>query len=183
MAGKVVGMQQVLARLHTVNADIRDKVMVRVVASAANSVRKEAQSIAKRKNIRRTGALINNIVLKREHDVDAGIIQYNVGVRHGLGGGNGGKKIISARKGGGVTVQYKNNPYYWFWVEAGHAVIGRGKKRITRMNHKTLKRERVNPDGTRFVGAKPFLLPALEARRANLPQFMQNRLNEEIAKL
>lgn len=188
MAGKVVGMQQVLTRLHTVASDIRGKVMVRVVASAANSVRKEAQSIAKRKNIRRTGALINNIVLKREHDVDAGIIQYNVGVRHGLGGrGNGnGKKIIKARKTGGVTVKYQNDPYYWFWVEAGHRVIGRnaGDSKLSIKERRNAHSSFVGPSKSKtFVGAKPFLLPALENRRANLPKFMQNRLNEEIAKL
>jgi hypothetical protein len=187
MAGNVMGMQQVLARLHTVAADIRDKVMVRVVASAANSVRKEAQTIAKRKNIRRTGALINNIVLKREHDVDAGIIQYNVGVRHGLGGRGNGKKIISARKKGrGVTVKYQNDPYYWFWIEAGHRVIGKntGSNNLSIKERRALHTSFVGPSKSKtFVGAKPFLLPALENRRSNLPAFMQNRLNEEIAKL
>ena len=177
MAGNVIGIQQVLARLHTVSNDIQNKVMVRVVAAAANSVRKEAQSIAKRKNIIRTGALINNIVLKREHDVAAGIIQYNVGVRHGLGGRGNSKKIIKARKNGGVTVSYKNDPYYWFWVEAGHRTV---KKNIA-SSKLSLKQRRAA--SSTFVGAKPFLLPALEARRANLPEFMQNRLNEEIAKL
>lgn len=183
MAGsmvKLTGFNELSAAFKQIKSDMQGRALVRAVASGANVVKQTARKIVQGRRIVKSGALLNNIVLKREHDVPEGVVQYNVGVRHGLAGRGSGTKIIKARKAGrGVTVKYKNDPYYWFWVEGGHRVIPRKRAGET----DSLKDRRAAFDsfvgprkGKSFTPARPFLKPAFEQRQQAIVDAMQKSL-------
>jgi HK97 gp10 family phage protein len=178
---KLTGFSQLSNTFKQVKTNVQDRALVRMVASGANVVKKTARKIVQSKRIVKSGALLNNIVLKREHDVPPGVVQYNVGVRHGPRGGK--VKVVGVNAGGGVKVSYPDDPYYWWWVEAGHAYVAKGQKIKTVRDHKQNKRVRVYPQGTRVVGKKAFLQPAFEQRQQGVLDAMQKSLSASLVNL
>jgi len=127
-----------------------------VVAAAGGVVRSKARGIAQSNGLRRTGALIKNIVIKRETNAPAGTTQYNLGVRHGV---NLTKKQkasskLAIAKGGRIVKRYEDDPYYWRFAEFG----------------------------TKKQQATPFIGPALEQGKTEAIEAMGTRLKKELAK-
>jgi HK97 gp10 family phage protein len=185
---KLTGFSQLSSTFKQVKTNVQDRALVRMVATGANVVKTTARKIVQSKRIVKSGALLNNIVLKREHDVPAGVVQYNVGVRHGIGGRGNGKKIIKARKNGsGVTVKYKNDPYYWFWVERGHRVIPRNTGIGEKLSIKERRKQADNFIGPTksksIVAGKPFLQPAFEQSPQGILNAMQKSLSASLVNL
>lgn len=142
-------------------AELKDGMQTRVsramVVSGGKIIKQEARSIALAKGLRKTGALINNIVIKREPAAPADTTQYNLGVRHGrnLTKKQKTKSKLAQNARGRVVTRYENDPYYWKFLEFG-----------------TVKRQ-----------ATPFLAPALENRKADVITAMGDRLNIELLKV
>lgn len=123
-----------------------------MVVAAGSVVRSEAKSNAQRLGLRKTGALINNIVIKRQ-PTGPGVAQYHVGVRHGRNISwkkKGPSKL--AIKGGRIVKRYENDPFYWRFLEL-----------------KTAKRN-----------ATPYLAPALESKSAQAVAAMQRPLQRNL---
>ena len=98
------------------------KFAFRATAAGGRVLRKEAKSLAKQHGLKKSGALIRNIAIKREKNAPPGTVQYNLGVRHGRNLGNG-KKVIKFlalnKKTGRVVTKRQNDPFYWFYHEFG----------------------------------------------------------------
>lgn len=124
-----------------------------MVAAAGGVLRRKARGIAQAKGLRKTGALINNIVIKREAQAPAGTAQYNLGVRHGqnLTKKQKTKSKLSINKSGRIVKRYEDDPYYWRYAE-----FGTGKQQ-----------------------ASPFLQPALQEGKEEAIEAMADRLIKE----
>lgn len=203
MDDRLTGLADLNQAFKQLNIDLSTKVGTRMVATGAGIIKKEAKSIAQSKGLFKSGALIKNIVTKREKNVPEGTIQYNVGVRHGRTMGNG-KKVIKylarSKRTGRVFTKRVNDPYYWSFLEFGHKTVARdtgqqgggtttfdvtykdGRKRTGRRSYKnaSLTGRRKNPTG--FVEAKPFLQPALEKGQQAAIDAMAKTLDKELLK-
>lgn len=86
-----------------------------MVARGGRILKKEAQTLAQGYGLRKSGALINNIAIKRENTPD-GVTQYNLGVRHGRDLTKKAKKAagLKIRKG---RIVRANDPFYWRFLE------------------------------------------------------------------
>lgn len=201
MADEIIrGLGNLQGEFKSLDMDIRDRTAKRMVAAAGGVLKKEARAIALRKKLFKSGALINNIVIKREPKAGHGVEQYNLGVRHGRGLGNGKKviKFLAVNSKGRVVTRRKNDPFYWRFLEFGHKIVPRasGKQGIieslyTRRTKKGKVRDvvrkvqadaisirRRNPTG--FVEATPFLAPALESKRQDAIDAMEKQARKMV---
>ena len=168
MAGTIEGLGELRGAFQGVRDDMRLRTSRLMVAAAGGVVRKEARSLAQTQGLRLTGALIKNIVIKRERSPE-GVTQYNLGVRHGRAMGRNAAKKLVVGKNGRVTSVYVNDPFYWWFLEKGRNVY-RGNGRRKR-------------DGaTRRVQATPFIAPALHNRQQEAIDAMARRLEAAIRK-
>jgi HK97 gp10 family phage protein len=129
----------------------------RMVASAGRTVVGTAKQIARSLGLVKSGALVRNIVQKRDPAAGAGTEQYNVGVRHGR---NLTKKqkstaTLAVNKDGRIVKKYENDPFYWRFLELD-------KKGRT---------------GTPFIG------PALEQNPGAAIEAMERTLDADLQKL
>uniref|UniRef100_UPI0025834A98 hypothetical protein n=1 Tax=Comamonas sp. TaxID=34028 RepID=UPI0025834A98 len=131
-----------------------------------------------------SGAMVENIAIKRESKAPEGTAQYHIGVRHGRDQGRKarkeGTKRLVLRKGRIVT-RRMNDPFYWRFVERGHRVVPAavegGTTTFTQSlrNGKVVTRKRLFSGSSirarrrmasqDVVGKKPFIGPALERKR------------------
>jgi len=121
LAAKVEGVSELKAAFAELNTDIQGKAARRITAAGGSVLRKEARVVAQNHGLRKTGALINNIVIKRERNKPDGTEQYNLGVRHGRDLGNGKKvvKYLELGKSGRVVTKRENDPFYWKFLHFG----------------------------------------------------------------
>jgi HK97 gp10 family phage protein len=123
MAGKseVLGAVELSRAFQGLKQDVVQGGAARRVAMAGASVlRKEARVIATAAGLKKTGALISNIAVKREKDAESGIEQYNLGVRHGRELGRGKRvKWILVNKRNRIVSRRANDPFYWRFVHFG----------------------------------------------------------------
>lgn len=132
MAANIQGIAELSQAFKALSFDMQKKVAPRMVAAAGGIIRKEAKTIAQAEGLRKTGAFINNIAIKREKGTGAGKIEYHVGVRHGRALGNGKKvvKYLAVSTTGRIITKRQNDPFYWRFLEFGtknihaHHVIG-----------------------------------------------------------
>lgn len=136
------------------DSDLQKKIAPRMVAAAGGVLRKEAKAIAQQKGLKRSGALIRNIAIKRERKVPPGTTQYNLGVRHGRDLGRRAKKFLARTKTGRVVTKRENDPFYWRFLEFG----------------------------TRHIAAKEFIQQAPKNKQAEAIAAMTQKLQKEIAK-
>ena len=143
-------------------AAIQTRIGRRMVVVAGNILKAEAKSLAQQQGLRRTGALIKNIVIKRETKAPPGTVQYNLGVRHGRGLTKKQKasKTLAVNKGGRIVTRYADDPYYWRFAEFG------------------TKRK----DGSVRQQATPFVGPALENKATAAITAMGDALTAELKK-
>lgn len=127
-----------------------------MVAAAGGVVRGKARGIAQAKGLRKTGALLKNIVIKREPQAPAGTAQYHLGVRHGrqLTKKQKTNSKLAVNKGGRIVKRYEDDPYYWRFAEFG----------------------------TEKQQATPYLQPALEQGKTEAIDAMAARLQKELEK-
>ena len=168
MASSVTGLGELRSAFGGVKQDMRLKTSRLMVASAGGVLRKEARSLAQAQGLRLTGALIQNIVIKRERTLD-GVAQYNLGVRHGRSMGRNAPKKLVVGNNGRVTSVYVNDPFYWWFLEKGRNVYpGNGRRK--------------RGTAGRRVEATPFIAPALENRQQEAIDAMARRLEAAIKK-
>ena len=201
MVDRVLGITDLLSTFKRLDNQLSKNTALRMVAAAGNVIKKEAKSIAQSKGLKRTGSLIRNIVIKREKQVADNTVQYNVGVRHGRAFGNrknAVKFLARNKKSGRVVVKYKNDPYYWRFLEFGHKTVARNtgqtgggqtKFVTTLRNGKKANRTRAfsnasitgrRRNSTGFVQPKPFLGPALERKQVEAINAMNAQLQKDI---
>lgn len=145
------------AEFHKLADDMRLRTARRTVSAGAAVLKKEARIVAQQKGLVRTGALLKNIVTKRERRAPEGTEQYHLGVRHGRELGNGKKviKYLAIGKSGRVITKRQDDPFYWRFLEVG----------------------------TRYILARRFLTTALDRKAAAATTAMEARLRKEIGKL
>lgn len=156
MAGNVeiVGISNLRQSFEKLGTEMVQKTSLRMVASAANVLKKEAKAQAMAHGLKKSGALIRNIAIKRERNAPAGTAQYNLGVRHGRHLGNGKKvtKYLALSKTGRIVIRRENDPFYWYFHEFG----------------------------TRKMQARPYIEPSLENKRAEALAAMEARLLKDL---
>ncbi|RJF99017.1 HK97-gp10 family putative phage morphogenesis protein [Noviherbaspirillum saxi] len=172
------------AAFKELHEDLHRRTARRMVGAGAKVIREEAKRIAAGAGLRRTGALLNNIVMKRERTPE-GIEQYNLGVRHGRALGKKAEKKLVVGVNGRVQTRYVNDPWYWVILEVGakpHVIEPRkGSKLLawTQIPQPTKFARKVKHPGTE---ATPFLAPALENKREEALAVMVQRLEAAIKK-
>lgn len=159
MAGNttIIGIEGLRGKFLELRQDMVQKTSRRMVASAGGVLRKEARVIAQSHGLKKSGALIRNIAIKRERNAPAGTEQYNLGVRHGRDLGNG-KKIVKflevSKRSGRVVTRRENDPFYWKFLEFD----------------------------TKHRNATPFIQAALENKSSEAIAAMEDRLTKDLAK-
>jgi HK97 gp10 family phage protein len=125
LATEIQGVGALRDAFNQLGIDIQTKAAPRIAAAGGAVLRKEARVIAEAAGLRKTGALIANIVIKKERNAPAGTVQYNLGVRHGRDLGNGKKviKYLAIGKSGRVVTRRKDDPFYWHFLEFGTKYI------------------------------------------------------------
>lgn len=168
MSARIEGLGQLRQSFQVIATDMRTRTSRVMVASAGGVLRKEARNLAQAQGLRLTGALIQNIVIKREKTPD-GVSQYHLGVRHGREMGRKAERKLVIAKNGRVTSVVVNDPFYWLFLEKGRNVYpGNGRRKR---------------DGAKSrVDATPFIAPALENKRQDAIEAMAVRLAKEIEK-
>ena len=127
-----------------------------MVVAAGGVLKRKAKAIAQGNGSVRTGAMVKNIVIKREPDAPAGTVQYNMGVRHGRDLTKKQKSTakLAVGKSGRIVKKYVDDPYYWRFAEFG----------------------------TKKQQATPFIGPALEQGKTEAIEAMGTRLKKELDK-
>ena len=120
----------------------------------------QIQAILNAAKSRKTGILINNIIIKRpEEKCDGGNYQtYIVTVRTG-------KKNV------------EGDAYYWRWVEDGHKIVGRKAKFVSWKQHREAAQAEY---GTKRVPPHPYMRPAYYDRQEAAIKAMEEKLKEKI---
>lgn len=185
MAERITGVGPLRATFMGRKVDVRDKTGRRIVAAGGGVLRKEARRIVVQKGLVKSRALLNNIAIKRERNVPAGIEQYNLGVRHGRDLGKKAVKYLALGRGGRVVTRYQNDPFYWRFLELGHKLVARarGQKGTVYRRTKDGKMRKVGADSITvrrstsmgFVPATPFIAPALENKRLEVLAAMEKQ--------
>lgn len=205
MAGnaEILGLGDLTKLFGKLKDDMKLRTSRRMVAAAGGVLRKEARAIAQSKGLKVSGALIKNIVIKRERNAPEGTEQYHLGVRHGRGLGNG-KKITKylaySKRKGRVVIKRKDDPFYWRFVEFGHKIVGRstGESGTGITSYVTTLRNGEKANRTRkyhldsitgrrrgskdMVQPIPFIGPALVNKKQEAIAAMEDRLNKDLAK-
>lgn len=199
MAETIEGLGDIREAFAGLGKDMETRGARSMVVSAGGVLKREAKRLAQDQGLRQSGALINNIAIKRERTPN-GVAQYHLGVRHGRDLGRKASKVLTVRKSGRIGVKYVNDPYYWWWVERGHKVVapkqGTGGTGTTRYqqrlrNGKVVWREKKFSEdsitgrrrsATTRVPAMPFIQPSLENKREEAIEAMRQRLARIIEK-
>ena len=157
MAVNIFGIKELSDKIKALNFDLSKKVGLKMVASAGTVVKNEAKAIALSKGLKRTGSLIKNIAIKREKNTPLNSLQYNVGVRHGntlTRTVRAKSKFLVRNKKGRIVTKYKNDPFYWRFLEF----------------------DMKNREGT------PFIAPALVNKKQQAIDAMTKVLEKELLK-
>jgi HK97 gp10 family phage protein len=165
---KIEGLGELRRAFAEVKDDMKTRTSRLMVASAGGVLRKEARGLAQQQGLRKTGALIKNIVIKRDRAPD-GVTQYNLGVRHGRWMGRKAPSLLAVGKSGRVTRRYIDDPFYWWFLEAGRNVYHGNGKRRNALRSK--------------VEAMPYIAPALENKQAEALEAMARRLAAAIERM
>lgn len=159
MTIEILGLGDLRKSFAGLRDEMKMKTALRMVASAGGVLRTEAKRIAQSRGLRKTGAMIRNIAIKRERRAPAGTTQYHLGVKHGRDLGKRAIKYLAigsrGKRRGRVVTRYKNDPYYWFMVNFGTKYIKPGYR---------------------------FMEDALENKRAEAIAAMEKRLQQDIEK-
>lgn len=136
----------------------QNKRLESAVLAGSRVVRDRARQIAEAKDIRQTGATIENIVHKRVRENDPFSAEAHVAVRHGVQTKRAKAKARRAlakgdKEGAAKALENVNDPYYW----------------------------RFHERGTSKMGARPFIRPGLEESKGQAIDAMRKSLKSGIA--
>lgn len=190
------------AAFREVSEDMEAKVSRRMVVAGGKIIRDDAKSIARANSSVISGAMVENIAIKRETKAPDGTAQYHIGVRHGRDQGRkarsqGTKRLVVSK--GRIVTRRMNDPFYWRFVERGHRVVPASVDGGTTIYSQRLRngkvvirkrkfsgssmRARRRMAGQEVVGKKPFIEPALERNRdrsiAEMGRTLQRYLERE----
>lgn len=152
MTVKIEGLGNLQKAFQTHKNQIELKTVRRMVASGGAVLRNEAKTIARSKGLKKTGALIRNIAIKRERSTPPGVTQYNLGVRSGRNLGKRHTKFLALSKTGRIVTRRENDPFYWWFHEFG----------------------------TKYIQARPFIQEAFKNKRAEAIAAMEQKMKQEI---
>ena len=178
----ISGLQGFNSALLTLKDDAK-KVAFSAALIGANVIKREAKSIAIALGLQQTGALINNIAVKREANPPLGTAQYNLGVRHGRELGSKAKVVYSVRTDGSIKKAYVDDPFYWWYLEFGtkpHTEAGGSGRRLSfeADGRPVFALKVVNPG----IQATPFIGAAFERKSDAALQAMTDRVEQFIEK-
>lgn len=156
MGSGVRGLQELLGNLEGLNVSVRTASRGAVNA-AAQVVKIQAIENARAQGLVSTGALVDNIAVKRQAGTPDGWTEYHVGVRHGREAKNA-QKIAVRGADGKVRYEYVDDPFYWFFWEFGH----------------------YNVFLRRHVAARAFMRPAMLSTQGRLLGVMRDNLAAQI---
>ncbi|RDK01438.1 HK97-gp10 family putative phage morphogenesis protein [Paraburkholderia lacunae] len=179
----IQGLQAFNSAIATLKDDMQRKVAFSAALSGANVIKREAKSIALSRGLKQTGALINNIAVKREQNPPLGVAQYNLGVRHGRELGSKAKVTYSLRADGSIRKTYVDDPFYWWYLEFGtkpHVESGGGGRRLAfEQEGKPVFSMKVRNPG---IQPLPFIGPAFERKSDDALAAMADRVAQFIQK-
>ncbi|WP_280189080.1 HK97-gp10 family putative phage morphogenesis protein [Delftia sp. PS-11] len=196
----ITGVSELAASFREVREDVARKVARRMVVAGGRLIIERARAIAKSNGSVISGAMVENIAIKRETKAPDGTAQYHVGVRHGRDQSQkvqarGQKRLVVSR--GRIQTRRDNDPFYWRWVERGRRVVpasvktgtttytqrlrnGRVVTRTRKYEATSLRaRRRIASEG--LVGHKPFIEPAFEQESDNAITAMERTLQRYLA--
>lgn len=182
--GEVIsGLQAFNGAIATLKDDMQKKVAFSAALIGANVIKREAKAIALSKGLEQTGALLNNIAVKREANPPPGVAQYNLGVRHGRELGSRAKVVFSVRADGSIRKTYVDDPFYWWYLEFGTKPHeeggGRGRKLAFEADGNPVFAMKVRNPG---IQPMPFIGPAFERKSDEALQAMSDRVAQFIQK-
>lgn len=153
---EILGIGELSQSFRELKAGMETRTSRAMVVAAGGVLKRRAKANALAQGLRRTGALVKNIVIKREPQAPQGTAQYHLGVRHGrnLTTKQKASSKLGISKGGRIVKRYEDDPYYWRFAEFG----------------------------TRKQQAAPFLGPALEQGKTDAIDAMATRLKKELDK-
>jgi HK97 gp10 family phage protein len=178
-AEKIQGLGELRTKFLQISQDMALRTSRAMVVAAGGVLKKEAKALAQSQGLRKTGALINNIAIKRERTPE-GIAQYHLGVRHGRDLGRKAATKLKIGKTGRIVKSYLNDPFYWSFLERGRNIY-RGATRARNMLG-TRHRMKATKNVAGKVAATPFIAPALTNKRAEAIEAMQKRLQKTLDK-
>ncbi|MGE0803091.1 MAG: HK97-gp10 family putative phage morphogenesis protein [Lautropia sp.] len=123
---EVFGIEELAKSFEMIRDDMQQMGARRIASAGARVIREAAKGNAQRLGLRKSGAMINNIAIKRE-PTGVGIAQYHVGVRHGRNVSEkkkGASKFV-VKKGGRIYVRRVNDPFYWRFLELDRKFVNR----------------------------------------------------------
>lgn len=156
---EIRGLAELLDNLDGLNVTVRTAGRGATNA-AAQVVKKQAIVNARAQGLVDTGALVDNIAVKRQTGTSPTWFEYHIGVRHGKEA-KGAQRIAVRGSDGKVRFEYSDNPFYWFFWEFGH----------------------YNTWAKRFIAARPFLRPAMLSKEGELVEVMRTYLAAKIEKI
>lgn len=154
---EILGVSELSQSFREVKGDMERRTGRAMTAAGGAVIRRKARANALALGLKRSGALIKNIVIKRESQAAPATEQYNLGVRHGrhLTKKQKVKGRLGINSSGRIVKRYDDDPYYWKFLEL-----------------ETEKRD-----------ATPYLAPALEDGREEVIDAMGKRLQREHEKV
>lgn len=173
------GLGDLRSSFARVSQDMELRTSRAMVVAAGGELKREAKALAQSQGLRKTGALIANIAIKREK-TPKGIAQYHLGVRHGRDLGRKAAIKLKIGRSGRIVKSYVNDPFYWSYLERGRNIY-RGSTRARNMLG-TRHRMKTTKNAVGRVKATPFIAPALVNKRAKAIEAMQKRLQKTLDK-
>lgn len=181
-AEKIEGLKDLRTSFMFIAEDMKVRTSRAMVVAAGGILKREAKALAQQQGLRKTGALIDNIAIKRESTPE-GIAQYNLGVRHGRGLGSKAKKVLTVKSTGRIGVKYVNDPFYWSFLEFGRNVYrGSTRARVEAIGFNKRHRMKTTKTVVNRTKPTPFIAPALTNKREDAIEAMKKRLQKTLQK-
>lgn len=182
MADQILGIGDMRAKFAKLTAGMETRASRVMVVAGGQILKTEAKSIASKYGFKKTGALLKNIVIKRQGGTPAGRTEYHLGVRHG-------RKLTKKQKtapgkrlavsSGRIVTRYKDDPFYWRFLEDGWIPRAPGKALRGGKRKKEQARSR---DRAKKIPARPFIAQALVNKKDQAIDAMAARLQAELDK-
>jgi HK97 gp10 family phage protein len=176
---KVEGLREAVAKLDEFRVDMRTKVVYGALRDGAKPMVRAASAFA---------ATLTRAPLK--HSRSRGTISRNVKVFRskkfrGQDDTIGVYITVKASKADLKRAPVSGDPFYWRWVEGGHAIVPRSSRVGTRngkaLNKRTIRARRAAATGT--VPPYPFLRPAYDQNAAQAVGIVEQRIVARVAKV
>lgn len=167
---KLRGQEQLAANLRALEAEVRTRGMRSATGSGAGVIRKEVENRAPVDE----GIIKSSVFVVRDKQQASSVREvFHIGVR------SGGKKVWrsvfdpTTGRTSRAKVNARMTAPYWKWVEFGHFARHAGSSSRDNSVKRVLKRVAA---GARWIAAKPFVRPALEAVRDQVVDVVRDRL-------